>query len=30
LLGEHTDALLSELCGVDPDEIRRMRDDGVV
>jgi len=30
LLGEHTAALLGELCGVDPDEIRSLRDDGVV
>jgi formyl-CoA transferase len=30
LLGEHTDALLNELCGVDPDEFKRLRDDGVI
>ena len=30
LLGEHTDALLSELCGVDPNEVKRLREDGVV
>ena len=30
LLGEHTDALLSEICGVDPDEVRRLHEDGVV
>src|SRR5271154_6476283 len=30
LLGEHTDALLSELCGVDPDEAKRLHEDGVV
>ena len=30
LLGEHTDALLGELCGVDPEEVKRLRDDGVV
>jgi len=30
LLGEHTDALLRELCGVDPDEFKRLREDGVV
>ena len=30
LLGEHTDALLGQLCGVDPDEVKRLRDDGVV
>ena len=28
--GEHSGALLSELCGVDPDEIKRLREDGVV
>src|ERR1700730_4310713 len=30
LLGEHTSALLSELCGIAPEEIKRLRDDGVV
>jgi crotonobetainyl-CoA:carnitine CoA-transferase CaiB-like acyl-CoA transferase len=30
LLGEHTAALLNELCGVDPDEVKRLRDDGIV
>jgi formyl-CoA transferase len=30
LLGEHTRALLSELCGVDPDEVKRLHEDGVV
>jgi formyl-CoA transferase len=30
LLGEHTEALLGELCGVDPAELRRLKDDGVV
>jgi formyl-CoA transferase len=30
LLGEHTDQLLGALCGVDPDEARRLREDGVV
>ena len=30
LLGEHTEALLQTLCGVDPAETRRLRDDGVV
>ncbi len=30
LLGEHTDALLAELCGLDPDELKRLRGDGVV
>jgi formyl-CoA transferase len=29
-LGEHTEALLQSLCGVDPAETRRLRDDGVV
>src|SRR5438105_1720808 len=28
LLSEHTDGLLSELCGVDAAELRRLRDDG--
>ena len=30
LLGEHTEALLSELCGIDAEEIMQLRDDGVV
>jgi formyl-CoA transferase len=30
LLGEHTAALLNELCGVDPDEVTKLREDGVV
>src|SRR3954471_22276097 len=30
LLGEHTDALLQSLCGVEPDEAKRLRQEGVV
>jgi formyl-CoA transferase len=30
MLGEHTEVLLQSLCGVDPAEARRLRDDGVV
>jgi len=30
LLGEHTEALLRQLCGLDPDEVQHLRDDGVV
>src|SRR6266566_2480399 len=30
LLGEHTAALLNEVCGTDPDEVARLRADGVV
>src|SRR5436853_1138399 len=30
LLGEHTGELLGELCGVDPDDVTRLRDAGVV
>ncbi len=30
LLGEHTGALLSELCGIGPDEAKRLREDGVI
>jgi formyl-CoA transferase len=30
LLGEHTAASLNELCGVDPDEVTKLREDGVV
>jgi formyl-CoA transferase len=30
LLGEHTGELLAVLCGLDPDEVKRLREDGVV
>ena len=30
MLGEHTQPVLSELCGVGPEEVERLRDDGVV
>jgi formyl-CoA transferase len=30
LLGEHTGTLLDELCGIDSDELKRLREDGVV
>src|SRR6266851_2627859 len=30
LLGEHTREVLGALCGVDPDEVKRLREDGVV
>src|SRR5437667_3064745 len=30
LLGEHTRDVLGALCGVDPDEVQRLREDGVV
>src|SRR5262249_34925196 len=30
LLGEHSVDVLRELCGVDPDEVARLRDAGVV
>ena len=30
LLGEHTDALLEALCGVEPEEAKRLRQEGVV
>jgi formyl-CoA transferase len=30
MLGEHTDALLGSLCGVSPDELKRLHDTGVV
>src|SRR3989440_3354919 len=30
MLGEHTAALLNELCGVDPDEVAKLRGNGVV
>ena len=28
-LGEHTDALLTELCGAAPEDLERLRKDGV-
>ena len=30
MLGEHTDALLGEICGIDPQQVARLRDDGVI
>jgi formyl-CoA transferase len=30
MLGEHTDTLLDELCGVAPDEVKQLREDGVI
>ena len=30
LLGEHTAELLRALCGLDPDEVKRLKNDGVV
>jgi formyl-CoA transferase len=30
MLGEHTAALLAELCGVGAEEVQRLRDDGVI
>jgi formyl-CoA transferase len=30
LLGEHTDALLTALCGADPDQLERLHRDGVI
>jgi formyl-CoA transferase len=30
LLGEHTESLLSSLCGLDPEEVKRLRQSGVV
>jgi len=30
MLGEYTAAVLQSLCGVDPAETRRLRDDGGV
>src|SRR6516164_9378985 len=30
LLGEHTGTLLGELCGIGPEEVKRLHDDGVV
>ena len=30
LLGEHTAGVLRDLCGIDPDEVARLRDAGVV
>ena len=30
MLGEHTDSVLSALCGVSPDDLAKLHDDGVV
>ncbi|MGA8380320.1 MAG: formyl-CoA transferase [Stellaceae bacterium] len=30
ILGEHTEALLRQLCGLDPDEVARLHEDGVI
>jgi hypothetical protein len=30
LLGEHSEALRGEICGVGQDEVRRLRDDGII
>src|SRR5437763_5770179 len=30
LLGEHTDVLLESLCGVEPDEAKRLRQEGII
>ncbi|MBT5108087.1 MAG: formyl-CoA transferase [Rhodospirillaceae bacterium] len=30
MLGEHTDSVLSDLCGVDPSELAKLHEDGVV
>jgi formyl-CoA transferase len=29
-LGEHTEALLGQFCGISPEEVARLREDGVV
>jgi formyl-CoA transferase len=30
MLGEHTDALLGDICGTDPQELARLHDEGVI
>jgi len=30
MLGEHTESVLGELCGVSPEDVRRMKKDGIV
>jgi formyl-CoA transferase len=30
LLGEHTEAVLGALCGLGPDEVKKLRESGVV
>ena len=30
LLGEHTDEVLSTLCGIGPDDLKRLHSNGVV
>ena len=30
MLGEHTESVLGELCGVQPEDVKRMKKDGIV
>ena len=30
MLGEHTESLLGELCGVQPEDMKRMKNEGIV
>ena len=30
MLGEHTESLLGELCGVAPEDVKRMKKEGIV
>jgi formyl-CoA transferase len=30
MLGEHTESVLGELCGIAPADVRRMKQDGIV
>jgi crotonobetainyl-CoA:carnitine CoA-transferase CaiB-like acyl-CoA transferase len=30
MLGEHTESVLGELCGVPPEDVRRMKKEGIV
>ena len=30
MLGEHTESLLGELCGVSPEDVKRMKQQGIV
>jgi hypothetical protein len=30
MLGEHTESLLGELCGVSAEDVKRMRQEGIV
>jgi crotonobetainyl-CoA:carnitine CoA-transferase CaiB-like acyl-CoA transferase len=30
MLGEHTESVLAEICGVTPEDVKRMKKEGIV